>query len=275
MITFYEKTIDGWRETDADQPMTFPAGERHIKPGEPRSDVACAAVLVTGTDANDYITAAMWIDLQQRRNLKVAALVPYPPGARQDRGKPLGALVYSELINAMQADQVIAFDPHSYAVRGFIKNVEILELDDVVGDLVRVGHGYTGVIAPDRGAFERAHDVALALRVPVFQGLKSRAFGTGELSGFSIEPLPKTGNLLVVDDICDGGGTFHGLADVADIPPSRLHLWVSHGVFSGNAYTLRAKYGRIITTNSYPSIDGSVPHEIVDITPYLLKKVLL
>ena len=40
-------------------------------------------------------------------------------------------------------------------------------------------------------------------------------------------------NLLIVDDICDGGRTFIELAKVLrDYEPSRIDLYVTHGIFS-------------------------------------------
>jgi ribose-phosphate pyrophosphokinase len=55
-----------------------------------------------------------------------------------------------------------------------------------------------------------------------------------------------------VDDICDGGGTFLGLAEATGLPWSRVDLYVSHGVFSKNALkNLSEKFEYVYTTNSY------------------------
>jgi ribose-phosphate pyrophosphokinase len=55
-----------------------------------------------------------------------------------------------------------------------------------------------------------------------------------------------------VDDICDGGGTFLGLAEATGLPWSRVDLYVSHGVFSKNALdNLRERFEYVYTTNSY------------------------
>lgn len=272
MISFYATSPDGDVIHSGDRPMAFPAGERHTKEGA-ADDERPLAVAIHGTDANDYISAAMWIDLQHRKGHKVAALIPYFPGARQDRGKPLGGLVYARLIESMRADHLVTFDPHSSAVVGFMPGMSYLRPADIAGQFV--GPKYTGVIAPDRGAFERAQGVAEALGVPVYQALKKRDFETGKLSNFTCEPLPESGTLLVVDDICDGGGTFIGLAGATGLPPSRLHLYVSHGVFSGTARSLRLRYGRILTTNSYPSHATSLADEVIDIIPFLLKEISL
>ena len=109
-----------------------------------------------------------------------------------------------------------------------------------------------------------ATDVSAALKALGFQVIdgfdldkaafdrKVRDFATGKLSTFQCEDLPETGRLLVVDDICDGGGTFMGLAQATGLPKERLDLWVSHGVFSRRAAQITSAYGCIFTTDSHP-----------------------
>lgn len=280
MISFHARQQQGWLIHSGDTAMTFPAGEQHIK-DHALSTETPLCVYVTGTDMNEYAAAAMWIDLQHQRGHKVTALIPYLPGARQDRGRPLGAKVYADLINAMHADRVIAVDPHSPVITELIDNLEVYP----VARLIRRSIGrrvadmwetpYVGVIAPDAGAAERAAVVAGALHLPMFQALKQRDFETGKLSGFTCEELPAEGRLLVVDDICDGGGTFRGLAEATGLPKERLDLWVTHGVFSGAADKLSDHFGRIHTTDSHPGhAREGVATDIHPLLPTLIGEVL-
>ena len=174
---------------------------------------------------------------------------------------PFGAKVYANMINAAELDAVVCFDPHSHVMPELINNLIVVDSDRVIRDAVlgRSGleqdptkGGYVGVICPDEGAHERTERVAKTLGLPVFYAKKHRDFQTGKLSGFSCEPVPAEGRLLVVDDICDGGGTFMGLAEAIGVDRSRLSLWVSHGVFSGKADQLPTAYGQIYTTDSHP-----------------------
>jgi ribose-phosphate pyrophosphokinase len=112
---------------------------------------------------------------------------------------------------------------------------------------------YQGIIAPDKGSIKRATDVARACHIPVYLAEKHRDPDTGRLSEFTCEPLPDEGKFLVVDDICDGGGTFMGLANATGLPMERLGLYVSHGVFSGQAENLFAYFDEIWTTDSLQS----------------------
>jgi len=237
--------------------MRFPAGEAHAAPQDPGTG---CCVIVRGTHAEDYLEAAMWVDAQRRAGAgRITLAVPYLPGARADRGTPLGAEVYARLVHLVAADRVVAFDPHSPVMPSLLEDLVVYPAWRIIRHALarRVADGwaseYVGVIAPDEGARRRAGSTARALGIPLLQARKHRDFATGRLSGFSVEPLPEAGKLLVVDDICDGGGTFLGLAGAAGIGPERLDLWVTHGVFSGRAERLREHYGQIHTTDSLPS----------------------
>lgn len=280
MITFHARQQHGWLIHSGDTPMVFPAGEQHVKDHAPDTETPLC-VLITGTDMNEYASAGMWIDAQHQRGHRVTALVPYLPGARQDRGRPFGAKVYADLINALGADRVIAVDPHSPVITQLVNNLEIYP----IARLLRRSVGtklagewttpYVGVIAPDAGATDRTATVAKALHLPMYQALKHRDFETGKLSAFTCEALPEEGRLLVVDDICDGGGTFRGLADATGLPKERLDLWVTHGVFSGAADKLRDHFERIHTTDSHPGHARSgVATDIHPLFPTLIGEVL-
>ena len=252
MLTTFAQVPAGFTVRSSAAVMTFPAGEAHIKVNTAAAETPLYLYL-TGADANEYMSAAMWIDYAHQGGHTVSALIPYLPGARQDRGTPFGAQVYANLINAMNADEVVCFDPHSAVMPALINNLRIVGPETVVGLAVKKARpGYAGVICPDEGARSRSAVTAQALGLPLFHAAKHRDFTTGRLSGFTCEELPAEGRFLVVDDICDGGGTFMGLAGATGLGPDRLDLWVSHGVFSGNAAQLTQAYGTIYTTDSHP-----------------------
>jgi ribose-phosphate pyrophosphokinase len=65
--------------------------------------------------------------------------------------------------------------------------------------------------------------------------------------------VPDTINsaVLIVDDICDGGGTFIGIAKA--LPKDvKKYLYVTHGIFSKGLRELTGHFEHIYTTNSYP-----------------------
>jgi ribose-phosphate pyrophosphokinase len=266
MITFKAKEPTGEIINSALSPFKFPAGEAHIKREEQREleHIEIAVVQTSsGEINNDLLSVAMWADyIAQERAaknvaIKTVLILPYIPAARADRGAPHGAKVYAQIINSLNIDQIIVFDPHSEAAA-----LELSAADQVrylyPEDLFQQSHisgvfkEYTGIIAPDKGATLRADGVARALNLPLHTAEKTRDFETGKLSGFKLDGLPKDGRFLIVDDICDGGGTFKGLASALGLPKEQIDLYVSHPVFSGTAVdTLPDFFDTIYTTNSF------------------------
>ena len=119
---------------------------------------------------------------------------------------------------------------------------------------------YTGavLISPDGGALKKIYSTSKYLGgIPVVECGKSRDVQTGELSGFKVyEDDLKGKTCIVVDDICDGGGTFRGLAkELRKKNAGDLVLAVSHGIFSHGFEDLLSSYKKIFTTDSFNTVD--------------------
>lgn len=262
MITFKSREASGEIINSALHEFTFPAGEKHIKQteGRPLQPVEIAIFQPTPDSIHDDLFAlAMWSDylVAAHPYTKSVLIMPYVPGARADRGLPHGLGIYGGFINELEIDQIIIFDPHSQATPELLKgyeNLTVVYSDELFAmkHMTAVLNGYHGIIAPDKGAVDRATAVADLAGLPVYTATKERDEDTGKLTNFQIEGLDKNGTYLIVDDICDGGGTFLGLAAAAGLEFSQLDLFVSHGVFSKEALTnLAGTFGYVFTTNSY------------------------
>jgi ribose-phosphate pyrophosphokinase len=59
----------------------------------------------------------------------------------------------------------------------------------------------------------------------------------------------KDRNCIIIDDICDGGGTFNLIA--SQIQPDHLTLMVTHGLFTKGFKQLNQNFHEIVTTDSY------------------------
>lgn len=235
----------------------FPGGEWDMKLGDLKLDGQEYAYL-RGSDPNDIVKLGLWGDAVSQHFGRGKVIIPYLPAARADHevgdniNVPLGAKVYAELISSavgFNVNQIVCFDPHSEVMPDWLGDTDSVTSASFLRGFAREW-GITGVIVPDKGAFERSRLVAAALGVPTYQAEKHRDFATGKLSGFSVEPLPDGGKFLVADDICDGGGTFIGLAKATGLPREQLALYVSHGIFSGSAADLWSSYSEIHTTDS-------------------------
>lgn len=299
MITFKAKTSNGEIIKSALSPFTFPAGEAHTKREERRQLEPTEIAILQFTPEsihNDLFQLAMWNNTvrAETRKIKRVAVIPYFPGARADRGAPFGADVYVEFIHVMMLDQIITYDPHSEVYVNLLQQDESLTVTpvyphEILGtrdSKIVMPNRFDAVIAPDKGATVRAGAVAREFEIPLYTATKTRDFETGKLTGFGLEkPLgEQVKRAVIIDDICDGGGTFMGLAAAVkeDHPDVVLDLYVSHGVFSNNAMErLPEHFARVFTTDSFdPNRKAGVQYDVaenvrtIDIIRPLLKKVI-
>ena len=245
----------------------FPGGEVHLNAKD------FFAELPESTDGGDVIWAAIYdstnlmellilTDAYKRhymRNPRVC--IPYIPYARQDRvandGEALSIKVFADIINAQNYRCVYVMDPHSDVSTALINNCVVIKQinDEYLKSIVpNYDERFYVVLAPDAGSFKR---LGKAIKeVPLIYATKQRDTRTGALSNVEIH----TGGvdlgsrtILVVDDICDGGGTFLLLAEAlrkAGIH-NDLELYVTHGIFSKGTDALYKSYYQIYTTNSF------------------------
>lgn len=197
-------------------------------------------------------------DALEERGRRVKNLVlPFVPGARQDRLNPVGDFLFTaksvaKEINARKFDRVAILDPHSNVVSGLIDRSMVFPFSGVFTGYYTK---YNGIIAPDAGAGARTREFADVLAkignrpYEVVQAHKTRDIATGQLSGFEVS-VQKGMKYLVFDDICDGGGTFVGLGQAIAKQGAMADLFVTHGIFSKGTAKLNELYGTITTTDS-------------------------
>ncbi|HWA29061.1 MAG TPA: phosphoribosyltransferase family protein [Lacunisphaera sp.] len=247
------RTVNGTR---ALQISAYPDGMPLVKDELP-SDAPFKA-LVRPRSLASFMAFLFWYDaLGERGGAGIDLVLPFVPGARQDRLNPRGDFLFTvksvaELLNSRGFNRITVLDPHSEVTPALIDRCHVVSAADCIDPPVGK---YAAVVSPDAGAEKRASAVAKKLGVPILHAWKLRDLTTGELTGFGMEPthLPLDSLVLVVDDICDGGGTFIGLADELDRAGLKAHLWVTHGIFSKGTAPLLARFRHVYCTDS---VDG-------------------
>lgn len=245
------------------QSFTFSGGEPHIKI-VPDFDTNRKVTITHRLNSfNDLGLLCITVDALRRMDVKIIDLfIPYFPAARQDRvmipGEPLSVKVYADIINAMQLNKVFVFDAHSEVTPALLNNCTVIPNYSFIQEVVkRVGENVK-LISPDGGALKKIYKVSEFLGgVEVVECSKSRDVKTGKLSGFKVYNDDLEGmDCLIVDDICDGGGTFVGLAEeLKKKNAGKLYLAVSHGIFNKGFEVLDC-FDKIFTTNSFKDFDG-------------------
>ncbi len=240
----------------------FPGGEPHVKLPQFKDQVLFFGKL---RNWNDVGLAALVIDGLHRQCCFSIPFIPYFPGARQDRSDGSCGFTLSVMLNTLhrwQESYLRVFDAHSSVMlnRGnSVKSFDWTDLEFPKRDNV------VGIIAPDKGALERAHAFAAKFypSADVFHGSKNRDPSTGKLSNYSIPELNKIGHYIIVDDICDGGGTFNLLIEAIKKDAYLMYgaptfeLVVSHGIFSKGLDAIDPMITKITTTNSWCQLPES------------------
>ncbi|MBC8754166.1 ribose-phosphate pyrophosphokinase [Kordia sp. YSTF-M3] len=242
--------------------FTFSGGEPHIKIKE----TVKGAITITQriTSFNDLGFILLATDALRRMNVKeINLFIPYFPAARQDRvmvsGESLSVKVYADIINSQHYEKVTVFDPHSEVTPALLNNVEVINNHEFVKRCLKTIKEEIVLISPDGGALKKIYKLSSYLGgIEVIECSKKRDVKTGQLSGFTVyadDLNQKTA--VVVDDICDGGGTFLGLGKALQEKNSGdLHLIVSHGIFNKGFEELENIYKTIFTTNSFRDVES-------------------
>jgi len=240
--------------------FVFSGGEPHIKI-QPDFDTEQPVVITTRIRSfEDMGFLMLAVDALRRMQVKqISAFIPYFPAARQDRlmvqGEPLSVKVNAQLINSLGLDQVYVFDPHSEVTPALLDKVEVIYNYEFIRQVVAMQSKENLVlISPDGGALKKIYKLSEQLGgIPVIECSKVRDVTTGKLKSFTVYADDLKGrNGLIVDDICDGGGTFIGLAQsLKEKGVESLSIAVSHGIFSKGTDILSPYFEKIYTTNSF------------------------
>lgn len=210
--------------------------------------------LVQLTDALDRATTA-----------DKTLILPYLPYGRADRafakGDCFGLAAFGNIINSLGYERVVTLDAHSAIAELHITNLINVSPKPIIERVLEDINGWvpftqSAILLPDDGA--NRYGINTALRAT-----KHRDPKTGKLSGFSVPPKNefKADNILIIDDICDGGGTFVGIAEKLADYKIPIYLYVTHGIFSQGLETLHSYFKGIYTTDSF----GTLPPDRLDI----------
>ena len=242
--------------------FTFSGGEPHIKI-DPNFNVDQKITITHRLNSfNDLGLLCITVDALRRMDVKIIDLfIPYFPAARQDRvmipGEPLSVKVYADIINGLQLNKVFVFDAHSEVTPALVNNCTVIPNHTFIKEILKIIGENVKLISPDGGALKKIYKVSEFLGgVEVVECSKSRDVKTGKLSGFKVfEEDLKGMDCLIVDDICDGGGTFVGLAEeLKNKNAGKLYLAVSHGIFNKGFEVLDC-FDKIFTTNSFKDFE--------------------
>ncbi|GIZ16914.1 MULTISPECIES: ribose-phosphate diphosphokinase [Citrobacter] len=231
-------------------------------------------------DMNDFMLLAQLVEaVRHQTDVLVSHLdLPWLPWARQDRhmvaGDSFALKVFASQLNTLQFDKVKVLDPHSDAAAAAINNFVAISQETCLLHSATLQRQFQQktlmLVAPDAGALKKIDAVARAAGVEEYAILsKKRDVASGKLTGFSLMAGDVRGrDVLIVDDLCDAGGTFIGSAQVLrEAGAHSVSLYVTHGIFSKGVEHLFANgIDAIYTTTSFAAPTLEHPQlELIDI----------
>lgn len=178
--------------------------------------------------------------LLDKHRVKTNLYIEYLPYGRQDKDvsntSTFALHVFANIINSLNFTTITIMDPHSEVALDLIKNSCALypttDVDTIVSKMQ-----HTLICYPDKGALVK---YSKRYSYPYIYGEKVREQLTGNITSYMIVGSCKNENILIVDDICDGGMTFKLLAkDLYLAGASNVDLFVTHGIFSKGIATVK------------------------------------
>lgn len=201
---------------------------------------------------------------------RVTAVIPYFGYARSDKKDrprvPIAAKLVANLITKAGAERVLTVDLHASQIQGFFDiPVDHLYAAPIVVDYFNANPiENLIVVAPDTGGAERARAYAKRLDAGLALCDKRRE-RANEADVMNIVGDVAGKNCLIIDDMCDTGGTICKVAEALHKAGANdISACFTHGVLSGNAVeNIRSSHlKKVIVTNTIPT--GAAAAELVN-----------
>ena len=236
----------------------FPDGEMYVRIMDDVSGEDLIIVQTTYPDPNIIELFLLQNAAEEANAKEVTVVIPYFGYARQDTkfkdGEPISAKAIANLIS-LNADKVITVDPHKEYILDFFSTsafscTAVVELAKYLKE-----KDIDFILAPDKGALERAKKASEVIGCNFDYMEKTR------IDGATIEIKPKTldaegKNVAIIDDIISTGGTMaKSITELKKFGAKNVYVACTHGLFAVGAVQKLVSAGcsEIIATDTIQS----------------------
>lgn len=234
----------------------FPAGEVHFKLLYEGWSLEGPLVITTDLRNSDELMLLMLIS-DRYKNIEKHLELLYTPYARQDRitsdCEPFSLRAFANMINSCGFKIVTIYDPHSDVTPALINNASIVHRLDTACNIKPLKEllqsPNTVIVSPDGGAMKTNNKIARHFKLPHICATKVRDTQTGEITATRIHAAATDitdRDLVILDDICDGGKTFIEIAKALENQkPRSLSLYTTVGIYSKGKEVLEPYFSNI------------------------------
>lgn len=198
----------------------------------------------TYAPSDNLMELLLMIDAAKRASAyKVIAVIPYYGFARQDRkDRPrvaIGSKLVANMLTAAGADRVITMDLHAPQIQGYF-DIPVDHLDSsaiFIPYIEKLALPNLTFAAPDVGSANRIREIASYFECEMVICDKHRK-RANEIASMVVIGDVTDRDVVLVDDICDTGGTLCKSAALLKEKGARsVRAFCTHPVLSGNAYS--------------------------------------
>lgn len=241
----------------------FPDGETHIKFTTDIDRKEQYKVVCRITNPTELFELMQVGNILNRLGVYWVLEIPYLMGMRMDRvisfNEAFSLEIIANVINSLNIPEVGIYHPHSPRTLQLINNS--YELKDNFNYLFKKELSDSIICFPDQGAYDRYYSTLQYYNPCSSYYITMNKVRDLENDGKIIKLEPKhipsaiewIDDILVYDDLCDGGGTFILTAKaLREINPNaQLTIFVRHLVNPRGLENLSQNYDYVIITNSY------------------------
>lgn len=253
----------------------FPDSQKQVKIDllDPSNYLHLIAIKNEGVTIISRISS--WDDLQviccavaSLKNLeakKIELHIKYMLGARSDRKFEEGTNNYLKevicpIINQLELDKVVVLKPHSDVLEACLNNFDKIDISETLVSKILLDNDFnlsdTKIISPDAGTFKWVNSIGSNLGIEIIQCYKERELSTGKIISTKFIGDVKDKNCIIVDDLCDNGGSFIGIAKyLKEQGAKSIYLAITHSILSKGFGELQQYFDAIYTTNSYKDFE--------------------
>lgn len=247
----------------------FPDGEIQITLEDfSRKDEYDVKCRITNTE--ELFILMQVCDILKRHDVRFYITIYYLMGMRMDRvmdfNRPFTLKIITNILNNLGASTIDIFECHSERTLDLIeKGYEMYneKWAAFLGDFYNCQ-----TVFPDEGAVKRYFPDGNVSKDIVI-GSKVRDINSGKITSIKVknpEVINPNKRLLVIDDLCDGGGTFVGIAKaIKEINPDAvIDIAIPHMVNPKGIENLSKNFNHVYFSNSYKDWEN-LPENVTQI----------